>query len=607
MNAMFLGEPWVARLGWTLVHFLWQGLVIAASYTGTRVCARHSSPHRRYLIACAALATMLASPILTYCLLVSPKPAVPAPDPATAELANPASGIRFAVTAGENATVGVTFEAIWSQRVLPCVVMLWIMGALVFAIRLAGASLAAARLQSRYACSAPNEWQRALDLCRARLQIGRSVRLLVSGLVEAPVTVGWLRPAVLVPIGALVGVPAEHMEALLLHELAHIRRHDYMINVMQNIGEALLFYHPAVWWISGQIRAERELCCDDVAVAATGDALTYALALAGLEASRPAHTQSAVAANGGLLADRIARLLGQARPETRTFTAPGAASAVLLAITAWVVCGQPTDRPRFEVASVKPSNGVRNTASLRSVPGGRLSAQNYSVRNLIMKAYDLHDFQIAGGPQWLHDTGFDIEAKGAPNATRHELMLMLQSLLEERFQLRYRRETREVPVYVLTVIKSGSKLPSPKPGGCVNAGPDVPVSPADTPCGNVNVSMSPTGLNLHGGNVPMPELIRLLSSMVGRPVLDRTGITTNFDLRLQFTVDDTLAGYMGQWGTVQGHSESLMAAAAAGAADPRAAPNILGALQEQLGLKLEGGKGPAEVMVIDQVGKPGAN
>ena len=105
----------------------------------------------------------------------------------------------------------------------------------------------------------------------------------------------------------------------------------------------------------------------------------------------------------------------------------------------------------------------------------------------------------------------------------------------------------------------------------------------------------------------MTEFIRVLSSMLGRPILDQSGVTANFDLRLEFTVDDALAGYMGEWGTVQGHTESLAAAAAAGAADPRAAPNLLGALPEQLGLKLEGSKGPAEVMVIDHVEKPAAN
>ena len=608
MNAirMILTQPWVGRLGWTLVHFLWQGLAVGALYAGARASAKYASPHRRYLLACAALAAMLAAPIATYKVLGSPEPATPIPTGAAAA-AGFDSGTAFAATASENPSPGITFATIRPERVLPLVVMLWLAGALVLWVRLAAGWIGAARLRTRLAGSAPQEWQRAFDRLGARLRVGRRVRLLVSGMVEAPVVVGWIRPVVLVPIGAFAGLPADYLEALLLHELAHIRRHDYLVNIAQSLAEVLLFYHPAVWWISGHIRAERELCCDDAAVAATGDAFTYALALAGLEARRPAHARAALAASGGRLPDRIARLLGQTRPEPRTFSAPGTACAVLLAITAGLMFGQPAGRPKFEVASVKPTREARNYAGMRPLPGGRLTADNYAVRGLIMRAYDLQDFQIVGGPGWLHDTGFDIEAKGDPNATRAQLMLMLQSLLEERFQLQYHRETRQVPVYALTVTKGGSKLPPPKEGGCVKTGPNVQLSPADTPCGSVNIGMSPSGMNAHGGDVPMPELIRVLSSMLGRPVLDRTGITTNFDLRLEFTVDDTLEGLMRDWGTVQGHRESMMSAAAEGARDLHAAANILGAVQEQLGLKLEATKGPAEVMVIDHVEKPGAN
>jgi beta-lactamase regulating signal transducer with metallopeptidase domain len=86
------------------------------------------------------------------------------------------------------------------------------------------------------------------------------VQLLVSPLVEVPTVVGWLRPVILAPVGALTGLSPDHVEALLAHELAHIRRCDYLVNMLQSVAEALLFYHPAVWWISGEIRAERELC-----------------------------------------------------------------------------------------------------------------------------------------------------------------------------------------------------------------------------------------------------------------------------------------------------------------------------------------------------------
>ena len=145
--------------------------------------------------------------------------------------------------------------------------------------------------------------------------------------------IGWLRPLVLVPIAAFAGLAPQQIEALLAHELAHIRRHDYLVNVLQRVVEAVLFYHPAVWWVSNQIRKERELCCDDVAVAASGDALSYAHALADLESSRPAHARTSIAANGGSLLSRIRRLV-ESQPASHTTLGPATAVSVTLAVLA---------------------------------------------------------------------------------------------------------------------------------------------------------------------------------------------------------------------------------------------------------------------------------
>jgi uncharacterized protein (TIGR03435 family) len=613
MNAIriFSGQPWVERLGWTLMHFLWQGLAIAALYSGASATAKHFSPHGRYLLACLALAAILAAPIATYSVLGSPQWDA-GMSPYAATVSPSSSGTTFVVTAGGNASTGSTFAAVWPERVLPPVVMLWLAGALGFWARLVGGWMTAARLCTRRAHTPPSEWQQALDCLAARLRVGQRVQLLVSELVETPAVVGWLRPVVLVPIGAFAGLPAEHLEALLLHELAHVRRHDYLVNMLQSIAEALLFYHPAVWWISRQIRAERELCCDDLAVAATGDALTYATALADLEACRQAHPRTALAANGGGLADRIARILGKTRPETRTFSAPGAAGAALLAITTCFVFGQTADRPAFEVASVKPTpEKVLTYSSLRTLPGGHLDVKNVTVSGLIMTAYHLQQFQIAGGPAWIHDVGFDIEARGNVNANRAQMITMIQPLLEDRFQLKFHRETRELPAYALTVTRGGLKLLAPKQGGC--AEPDGPKPPGPPPaggtlpipCGILNILTVPSGMRLRGGDVPMSELTRMLSMVLNRPVLDRTGLTRHFDVDLTFAVDDLSAGLTMVSGSVAGHREAMAAAAAAN--DSNAVPNILTAVQAQLGLKLDPGKGPSEVMIIDRVEMPTAN
>ncbi len=164
-----------------------------------------------------------------------------------------------------------------------------------------------------------------------RMGVLRRVSLRASTLIEAPMAMGWLRPVILVPVGALAGLSTAQIEGLLAHELAHIRRHDYLVNLLQSLAEAVLFYHPAVWWVSRQIRIEREHCCDDLAVAATGgDVLTYARALAELEFCREAHAH-AMAATGGSLRNRIFRLANPSRAAARTVSG-GAALALVAAL-----------------------------------------------------------------------------------------------------------------------------------------------------------------------------------------------------------------------------------------------------------------------------------
>ena len=610
MNAIHIlsAQPWVERLGSTLLHFLWQGLLLTGLYAAARRWLSGSRPGARYFAACITLAAMLATPIATFLYLGQPSEPTPSPD-ATARVLNLAPQ-QPGVAAWLPSFAHGEQAAAWISQSAPWIVSIWLSGATLFWLRLAGGWWLTGRMRSHQIRPAPPEWQRSLPLLCARIRLSRPVQLLVSARVDVPIVVGWLRPVVLAPVGALAGLPPEQVEALLLHELAHIARRDYLVNALQSVAEALLFYHPAVWWVSAHIRAERELCCDDLAVAATGDAFTYATALAGLEQCRSMHAGSAVASNGGNLARRIGRLLGQSRPESRTLSAPGAAaSAFLLAVTASMVAGQPAERPEFEVASVKPSPKPMSYSALRPLPGGRLQIENLTMIQLMTSAYHLQNFQVVGGPPWIHDVGFNIEAKGDAGANRARMMLMLQLVLEDRFQLKFHRETRELPVYALTIAHGGTKLLVPRKGACTE--PDLtaaPGRPPEMPCGSLSMLMvPPSGMRARGGDVPMPELIRSLSMLLGRPVLDRTGLMPHFDVDFTFTPDDTTQGLMMTSGSVAGHRETLAAAAAAAANDPKAPPTIQSALREQLGLKLDTTKGPVEVLVIDHVEKPSGN
>ena len=597
-------QPWVDRLGSTLLHFLWQGAIIAAVYAVARRLTARSSPNVRYVLACMALALMVASVGLTWVLLGS-APTGNAAATFAVSKPGPAPAAAHAV-AGSFTT---PLPAVISTQYLPWVVAAWFAGVIALCLRLIATWISAEHLRTRKVRLAPIEWQQTLDRLKQRVRISRPVRLLVSARVNTPMVVGWLRPVVLTPVGALAGLPPGQIEALLLHELAHIRRHDYLVNVLQSILEALLFYHPAVWWISGHIRAERELCCDDIAVSINGDALTFARALLELASLRPVHPTAAMAATGGSLADRIARLLGHSRPANHK--RPPVAGAVIVVLTALALFAQPAARPKFEVASVKPSN---NTAFMWVRPApGRLTA-DAPVRLLIQNAYSVQQFQMEGGPAWIHSDHYGIDAKASGDVPQAQLFLMLQSLLEERFQLKVHHETKEMPVYALAPAKSGLKLQPPKEGSCVPPPPDAPADWAGgrmqppgsgarppAPCGKIRIALEPAGALMHGGKVAMPELVRMLSMVLGRTVVDRTGFSGLFDMQLEFLPDPATPALPPP------PPESSTGPAPAPPPDWMSSPSISAALQKQLGLQLESAKGPVDVLVVDHVERPTAN
>jgi beta-lactamase regulating signal transducer with metallopeptidase domain len=330
LPAILSSQPWVERLGWTLLHFLWQGAAITILFIAARTLfGRRLSAPARYALACLALAAMAAAPVLTFSL---------------GNGLNPASAARtltdaiLAVSASSGVLPVWTIQApgFW-QAILPWIVVSWLAGAGAFSVRLAGGWVVTLRMRAADVIRpAPAEWQRTLDRLIARIGVSRRVRLAVSSMATTPIVTGWIRPVILTPLGMLAGLPADRVEALLAHELAHIRRHDYLVNLLQSVAEVVLFYHPAVWWLSNVIRAERELCCDDLAVRVTGDAFTYALALAELETCRPERFRTVVAANGGSLADRIRRLLDPAPRASYAPSGPAVALALMVFLGAGI-------------------------------------------------------------------------------------------------------------------------------------------------------------------------------------------------------------------------------------------------------------------------------
>ncbi|HEX8435606.1 M56 family metallopeptidase [Archangium sp.] len=309
-------------LGWALLHLLWQGALVAAALAvALRVLDRRSAAPR-YLLACGALALMLVLPALTGWRHFASVKRAPLPEssPVTAleaastpapTLAHPGARHLAAPRAPEPTPPLERALALLGEH-MPWLVLAWGLGVTVSSLRLLSGWLRLRRLVQE-AGPAPAEWQETLETLARRLGMTRPVRLLRSAALDVPAAVGWLRPVVLLPVSALTGLSARQLEMVLAHELAHIRRHDFAVNLVQTLVETLLFYHPAVWWMSRVIRVEREHCCDDIAVGTSGSAVSYARALTALEALRVmplGEASPAMSALGGSLTVRVRRLVG---------------------------------------------------------------------------------------------------------------------------------------------------------------------------------------------------------------------------------------------------------------------------------------------------------
>jgi len=333
---MLIGNPAAAAIGWTLLHSLWQGAIVAALLAAMLLILR--TARARYLAACAALLALLALFTLTLLRL--------APESTLSLPVNDRPVPVWNIVA-ENVSSGD-----WSPNLAaatPWLALLWMAGVLLMFGRYALSCISVRRFRRRGVCSAPKAWQREVERLTARLRISRPVGLLESCLAEAPTVIGHFRPLILMPVGMLAGLSPTQIESILLHELAHIQRHDYLINTLQRYVEGLLFYHPAAWWISAVIRREREYCSDDLAVSISGNPHEYARALARLEQNR--FSQAAVAATGGSLVKRIHRLL---YPRTNGAWAPFLAVLILVLTGAATVAAWPAKPSQSNAVAKRP-------------------------------------------------------------------------------------------------------------------------------------------------------------------------------------------------------------------------------------------------------------
>jgi uncharacterized protein (TIGR03435 family) len=434
------------------------------------------------------------------------------------------------------------------------------------------------------------------------------VRALITPGAAEPGVVGFLRPVLILPAQLLQHLNPRQLSAILSHEMWHVRRRDNLFAGVHMLVEAIFWFHPLVWWIGARMVEERERACDEEVLRMGCEPSDYVEGI--LKVCR-FYTDSTLPCISGvtgadvkrrlraILEEGIAQQLSAARKLTL-------AAAGLAALAAPVIIGvlnapatraqdAPSTAPRFEVASIKPCQEPVNDLGAHSSPG-RLASDCAQLLNFIGNAYNAfadghlnlnrEPAPIHGGPPWLRSASYEINARAEGNpGVPMMLGPMMQRLLEDRFQLKIHRQTNEGPVYFLTVARGGPKLQPSTEGSCTpySTLPRPPLLPGTKEyCERIISGGIPPFVEAKGAT--LDEFSKTLRVLVHRPVIDKTGITGRFDIRVEFSREGTEP-----------------------ASDPTAPTSIFTAIQEKLGLRLEAGKGPVEELVIDHIERPTGN
>jgi bla regulator protein BlaR1 len=587
-------------------------LAVALALTGL---ARRSRAAARHVVLVAAFAVLLALPAASF---VIPSRGVTLPAQ-TAALSAPVSAIAPVMTSPSPAVVdahesvdtfriestGVTASAIlwaiWGAGMLLCVGPV-----------LAGTWHLHSLRRSSSVCA---RGETLLHRLSAEAGIQRSVAVRVHESIPGPMTYGILRPVIMLPLDATDWSEEELCRAM-IHELEHVRRGDWLSQYMARIVRALYWFHPLVWIAWRRLSLEAERACDD-AVLRRSEATAYANQLV-LLAERLASTATppllAMAACRDL-STRVRAVLDGAQARGRAGALPVAAAIVAAALFIAAVAplravrqvqapsgGAQQPPLAFETASVKPNKSGDEERYFRLDPGGGLTVVNMQLRDLTTFAYQIQNFQLEGGPDWIASDRFDIVARperevpstGGPDPRR----MMLRTLLADRFKLVMHKETKELPIFELVLARQDGKLgPQLRPAAvdcaaraaAARAGTPPPASSGPPGPGSCGSTINPA--RVRGGGVTLATLASLLEGLARRLVIDRTGLAGNWDFEANYTPD---------------RSQLPPGVELPSSIDPNG-PSLFTALEEQLGLKLRPARGPVEVLVIDSVQQPTPN
>ena len=476
----------------------------------------------------------------------------------------------------------------------------------------------------------------ALEAARNSAGIQVPIRLLLSSAGMEPGIFGIIRPVLLWPAGLSDRLEDAQIEAIMAHEVEHVRRHDNLTSAIHSFVEAIFWFHPLVRWMSTQMSEERERACDERVLAQSARPEAYAESILRVCSFCIEPAASCVSGvSGADLKQRILRIMTQ-----RSGTAMRSGRKCLLAAAALLVVAAPVgfgflhgqqapapsgdqtkgaivpDLPKYDVATIKPAAGEDGRIRIMMTPSG-VEFNGVQMQMLLQQAFGVERDRIIGEPDWARSKRFDIAAKVAPedapkldDLKMEQRRAMLLPLLEDRFGLKYHHETRELPMYSLVVAKSGPKLkestaamtPPGAPGG--PSGPSTPNEPGratglsrDRPGGPGMMRMSPGSLEANGGTTEF--LAHALSNLVGRTVVNNTGLIGDFDYSLHWTPDESSMPRVGPAGGGPPPQDDAPI-------DPNG-PTLFTALEEQLGLKLQSEKGKVDVIVIDHIDLPTKN
>ncbi len=598
-----------------LINHLWQSSLVAAlAWPASLVLGRTRAKLRYAVWLTASLKFLLPfGTLLAFAtparwrpvLAVSSVPFTLAVDPRIQPF-TPAA-VRVAVHQPLSAAPAPFLDAL--PALLPVV---WAIGALAILAIWATQWLRMSRVMR---ASAPETSGAFLDTLRrlvCRLHVRRSISVVSSPDASLePGLWGVIRPTLVWPARISDHLSEEQIEAVLAHEIMHAERRDNLTAVLHMAVQALFWFHPMVWWIGARLIDERERACDEAVLSAGSRPEAYAeslLATCRLCLASPTAAFSGV--TGADLKKRIERIMANDAPRSlstwrRCLLSATAVAAVVIPAVVGVrvqsVLAQQiatTSDAAFDVTSVKPNNSGSGMISMMPAANGGFQATNVTLGFMIRTAYRLQDNQIVGGPSWLFEDRFDIVGTGTAPGKPGPPFEKFKSLLSDRFHLVTHVEQRELPMYALVRANRDGKLGAnltPSAVDCAagagaarGRGP-VPPTPGEAPrCG---VGLGPGSLAM--GGQPMTAVAAQLSRLVGRIVVDKTGLSGEYNLTLTYAPDPGLLG--------RGDLPPLVNGAPPSFPDR---PSIFAAVEEQLGLKLESTKGPVDVLVIDKAEKP---